>query len=202
MCTQRYPYNWSRELYQRHGETIKRYLTDTVIPILRDKIGQGGPVLLQELQQRWINHQIMNQWLEKFFMFLDRYYVKQHSLPTLAQAGLRCFHTHVYDDIKKETTAAVLGLVMDDRDGKTVDKTLVKNIVRLYEAMGTGTLDGYINDLEDPLLKSSREYNQKKREDWTHLSTPYFLIKVEGALKEEIERVNAYLNPITKSKLL
>ena len=26
MCTQRSPYNWSRELYQRHGETIENYL--------------------------------------------------------------------------------------------------------------------------------------------------------------------------------
>ncbi|GKY92196.1 hypothetical protein MPSEU_000190800 [Mayamaea pseudoterrestris] len=202
MCTQRSPFNWSRELYQRHGETIERYLTDTVLPGLRDKIGQGGPVLLQELQQRWINHQIMNKWLKKFFTYLDRYYVKHHSLPTLAQAGLRSFRTHVYEGMKNETTTAVLGLINDERDGKIVDKTLIKNIIELYENMGMGTLEAYVADVEDPLLLNTREFYQKKREDWINSSTPEYLIKAEVALEEEIERVNAYLNSSTESKLL
>ena len=38
MCTQRSPYNWSEQLYQRHGETIKNYLSSTVLPALRDKV--------------------------------------------------------------------------------------------------------------------------------------------------------------------
>ena len=35
MCTQRSPYNWSEQLYLRHGETICNYLTQTVLPALR-----------------------------------------------------------------------------------------------------------------------------------------------------------------------
>jgi cullin 1 len=93
MCTQRSPYNWSRDLYQRHGETIENYLVKTVRPALQDKVGQGGTILLTELQYRWSNHQIMNKWLKKFFTYLDRYYVKHHSLPTLSQAGLKHFKT-------------------------------------------------------------------------------------------------------------
>ena len=38
--------NWSPKLYQRHGETIDDYLTETVLPVLREKRGQGGTVLL------------------------------------------------------------------------------------------------------------------------------------------------------------
>ena len=51
----------------------------------------------------------MNKWLKKFFTYLDRYYVKHHSLPTLSQAGLRSFRTHIYDEMKEDTTAAILG---------------------------------------------------------------------------------------------
>jgi hypothetical protein len=29
----------------------------------------------------------MNQWLHKFFMYLDRYYVDHHNLPKLLDAG-------------------------------------------------------------------------------------------------------------------
>lgn len=202
MCTQRSPYNWSRELYQRHGETIERYLTTNVLPALRDKTGQGGTILLAELQQRWINHQIMNKWLKKFFTYLDRYYVKHHSLPTLSQAGLRCFRSHIYDEMKGDTTAAILALINDEREGKIIDKSLIKSIVELYENMGMGSLDAYNQDLEEPLLQSTREFYSKKREEWINESTPDYLIKAEEALKEERARVGDYLNSSSEAKIL
>eukprot|EP00567_Pseudictyota_dubia_P018843 CAMPEP_0197433824 /NCGR_PEP_ID=MMETSP1175-20131217/1629_1 /TAXON_ID=1003142 /ORGANISM="Triceratium dubium, Strain CCMP147" /LENGTH=743 /DNA_ID=CAMNT_0042962325 /DNA_START=96 /DNA_END=2327 /DNA_ORIENTATION=+ len=203
MCTQRSPYNWSRDLYLRHGETIERYLTITVLPALREKTGQGGTILLTELQHRWSNHQIMNKWLKKFFTYLDRYYVKHHSLPTLSQAGLRHFKTHVYDEMKRDTTAAILTLIDEEREGEIIDKTLVKSIVELYESMGMGTLDAYTADLEGPLLDSTREYYAKKRQEWiVSDSTPDYLIKAERALIEEKNRVADYLNPASESKLL
>jgi len=202
MCTQRSPYNWSRELYQRHGETIQRYLTDNVLPALREKTGQGGTILLSELKHRWQNHQIMNKWLKKFFTYLDRYYVKHHSLPTLSQAGLRCFRDRIYDEIKGDATAAVQGLINEEREGRIIDKSLVKSVVELYESMGMGTLDAYNADLEDPLLASTREYYAKKREDWINDSTPDYLIKAEDALDEERKRVEDYLNTSSDTKIL
>lgn len=202
MCTQRSPYNWSRELYQRHGETIERYLTTNVLPALRDKTGQGGTILLTELKHRWTNHQIMNKWLKKFFTYLDRYYVKHHSLPTLSQAGLRCFRTNIYDEMKRDTTQAILGLINDERNSQIIDKSLVKNIVELYENMGMGSLDAYNADLEEPLLNSTREYYAKKREEWINDSTPDYLIKAEEALDAERTRVADYLNTSSESKIL
>jgi len=203
MCTQRSPYNWSRDLYQRHGETIERYLTSTVLPALLEKTGQGGTILLAELYHRWSNHQIMNKWLKKFFTYLDRYYVKHHSLPTLSQAGLRHFKTHIYDEMKRDTTAAILILIDEEREGEIIDKTLVKSIVELYESMGMGTLDAYTSDLEAPLLESTREYYARKRQEWiVSDSTPDYLIKAERALIEEKNRVADYLNPASESKIL
>mmetsp|Transcript_2386 Transcript_2386/g.4333 ORF Transcript_2386/g.4333 Transcript_2386/m.4333 type:complete len:744 (-) Transcript_2386:145-2376(-) len=203
MCTQRSPYNWSRELYNRHGETIEQYLTSTVLPALREKTGQGGTILLTELQARWTNHQIMNKWLKKFFTYLDRYYVKHHSLPTLSQAGLKHFRTHIYDEMKSDTTAAILALIDEERDGEIIDKTLIKSSVELYESMGMGSLDAYAADLEAPLLDSTRAYYVKKRQEWIETdSTPDYLIKAERALNEERNRVGDYLNSASEVKLL
>jgi cullin 1 len=203
MCTQRSPYNWSRELYQRHGETIEQYLRHTVLPALQQKSGQGGTILLQELQLRWENHEIMNKWLKKFFTYLDRYYVKHHSLPTLSEAGLRNFRTHIYDAVKGDSTAAILELIQQERTGKIIDKSLVKNIVELYESMGMGSLDCYNSDLEEALLESSREYFARKQREWINVdSTPDYLLKAETCLEEEKTRVSDYLNPSTEPKLL
>ena len=203
MCTQRPPYNWSSEIYQRHGETIENYLRATVLPALRDKTGQGGTIFLTELQYRWSNHQIMNMWLKKFLTYLDRYYVKHQSLPTLSEAGLRSFRTHIYDQVKEDATTSILDLINDEREQKIIDKTLVKSIVELYESMGIGSLDTYNADFEEPLLKSTREYYIKKRQAWIDTdSTPDYLIKAEAALNEEKARVADYLNPSTEPKLL
>lgn len=203
MCTQRAPYNHSRELYQRHGETIVNYLDTKVLPALRYKASQGGTILLNELQLRWSNHQIMNKWMTKFFNYLDRFHVKHHSLPTLSQAGLKHFKEHIYDVIKGESTDAIIELIDQEREGNMIDKTLIKTNIELYENIGNGNLDSYTNDLETPLLDATRKYYAKKREEWmVSDSTPEYLIKAEKVLTEEKNRVHEYLNPASEGKLL
>uniref|UniRef100_A0A7S1VSX6 Cullin family profile domain-containing protein n=2 Tax=Grammatophora oceanica TaxID=210454 RepID=A0A7S1VSX6_9STRA len=203
MCTQRSPYNWSRELYQRHGETIENYLTTKVLPALREKHGQSGPILLAELKTRWGHHQIMNKWLKKFFVYLDRYYVKHHTLPTLSQAGLRSFRNNIYDETKSDSTAAILALINSEREGEIIDKSLIKSIVELFESMGMGSLEAYVADLETPLLESTREFYGQKRQEWIATdSTPDYLIKAEVALNDERTRVGDYLNASSETKLL
>jgi len=144
----------------------------------------------------------MNKWLKKFFTYLDRYYVKHHSLPTLIDSGLRRFQTHIYDEMKRDTTTAILGLINEEREGKIIDKSLVKSIVELYESMGMGTLDAYNADLEEALLTATREYYAKKRAFWINDSTPEYLMKAEAALNEERNRVADYLNSSSESKIL
>jgi len=210
MCTQRSPYNYSKELYVRHGETIEQYLSNTALPALQEKISMsesssssGSSVLLVELQKRWNNHQIMNKWLAKFFMYLDRYFVKHHSHPTLSQSGLKIFKTEVYDKIKASSTAAVLDMINEERENGIIDTTLLRSVVELYEAMGMGTLDAYTADLEKQFVESSRVFYAKKRDAWiVGDTTPEYLIKTEAALEEERSRVGNYLNAASEPKLL
>jgi cullin 1 len=210
MCTQRSPYNYSKELYLRHGETIKQYLVNTSLPALLEKISisesshsSGPSILLVELQKRWNNHQIMNKWLAKFFMYLDRYFVKHHSHPTLSQSGLQIFKTEVYDKVKAHATVAVLDMINEERESGIIDTTLLRSIVELYEAMGMGMLDAYTADLETQFVESTRSYYAKKRDSWiVGDTTPEYLIKTEAALEEEKNRVGKYLNPASEPKLL
>lgn len=129
--------------------------------------------------------------------------MKHHSLPTLNQAGLKQFKERIYEEIKREGTRAIIGLIDQEREGSMVDKTLIKKIVELYENIGMGNLDSYTNDLETPLLDATREYYAKKREEWIVAdSTPEYMIKAEKVLIEEKNRVHDYLNPVSEGKLL
>jgi len=200
MCTQRSPYNWSRDLYNRHGETIQTYLRDNVLPALQEECGAQ---LLKELRLRWKNHNIMNKWMMKFFSYLDRYHVKHHSLPSLHEAGLRHFKTQIYDRIKADSCTAIIELVDQHREGSMIDKDLIKNIVELFEAMGMGTLDSYCADLEEHLLNAAATYYKAQCAKWIASdSTPEYLIKAERALNEEKSRVSDYLNTESEVKLL
>lgn len=200
MCTQKAPNNWSEELYQRHGETISHYLSQTVLPSLRD---QHQEFLLRELTRRWSNHQIMNKWMQLFFMYLDRYYVIHHSLPSLLEAGLRHFKALVFDEIKRDVASAMLDLINQERDGAIIDRLLVKSCVQLFEAMGMGCLDAYTTDFEEQLLASTQEYYTRKSAEWIEGDdTPAYMVKAEQALEAERERVASYLNSASEAKLL
>ena len=200
MCTQRSPYNWSEQLYQRHGSFIEEYMRDPVVPCLKQRHDQ---FLLQELVKRGENHKIMNKWLFQFFQYLDRFYVKYHSLPLLEMAGVRKFKELVFDVIKADVCNAILALINQERDGAVIDRGLIKKCIELFESMGMGTLDVYNADLEVHLLNATREYYARKATAWIQDdSTPTYLIKTETAIDEERARVTNYLHPETEQKLI
>lgn len=155
MCIQPAPHNWSEHLYQRHHETIRSYLTAEVLPALRK---QHGQFLLEELARRWEQHELMNKWMRRFFMYLDRYYVDFHKLPRLMDSGLSLFADCVFMHVKDDVAKAVIELIRRDRSGEHVDGGLVKRCVDVYVACGMNTLDLYRNSLEAPLLQATAQY--------------------------------------------
>ncbi|KDO35014.1 hypothetical protein SPRG_01077 [Saprolegnia parasitica CBS 223.65] len=200
MCTQRTPYNWSAQLYTRHGETFTEYLRTKVLPELQN---QHDEFLLNELHRRWQNHKLMNKWMSKFFMYLDRYYVKHNALPTLAESGLNAFKSVVFEGIKKDVVDAMLELVEKEREGEIVDTTLLRNCIEVFETMGMGTLDVYVTDFEEPFIKRSTAYYATKAQTWLEGdSTPAYMIKTEDCLKSESSRVARYMHSTTEAKLL
>jgi len=200
MCTQRPPYNWSQQIYERHGETLSQYLTNRVLPALQQK---SEKFLLEELVKRGENHIMMNKWMKQFFMYLDRYYVKYHNLPSLEEAGLQHFKNLVFDEVKSSVATAILDLINTERDGTAIEHDIVRQSVMLFESMGLGRLDVYVNDFEKFLLENTKDYYTRKAESWLQNDdTPAYLVKAEKALEEEKKRVKNYLHPDTEPKIL
>lgn len=200
MCTQRSPYNFSEQLYERHGGTFDTYLENNVVPSLEKAHDE---FFLQELVTRWQNQKLMNKWMSRFFMYLDRYYVKHHSLPTLEEAGLQSFDRVVFQKVKGRVKWAMLELIEKERNGEIIDTTLMRNCVEIFEVMGMKSLDVYQNHLEKELVTESATYYERKSKIWlTEDSTPVYLQKVEEALQSERQRVARYLHKSTEPKLI
>jgi len=199
MCTQRSPNNWSEKLYQAHGETIAQYLDDKVLPALLEKHDE---YVLVEMVKRWKQHEIMDKWMRKFFMYLDRYYVKHHSHPLLKESSLEKFRTKVFLPVCHNFVAAVLSIINKEREGEVVDRHLLKDSVAVFESMKEKS-EIYREMLETPLLASSRAFYAAKAQDWINQETlQSYLIKSEAALNAERERVDNYLVAWTKPKVV
>jgi cullin 1 len=202
MCTQRHPYNWADELYERHKETIEQYLTNNALPALREKSQQACTIFLKELQRRWEDHRIMNKWLRKCFEYLDRYFVMRRNLPTLDEVALQCFRSKIFDEMRKEVTTAIVCVINEEREGTIIDKSLIKQILEIYDMMVMNTLEDYYVELEEEILKGTREYYRTKCDSWTHESTQEYLMKAECAINNERQRGTDYLNTSITTKIL
>lgn len=200
MCTQKPPYDYSEQLYNRYRDAFNYYINHRVLPALRE---HRDDVLLRELWQRWGNHKLMVRWLSRFFNYLDRYYVIRHSLHALKDVGLLAFRDLVYVEMNGRAKDAVLKLIEKEREGELIDRSLVKNILGIFIEVGMGNMDTYERDFEEHLLSETAAFYKRKAAEWINEdSCPDYMIKAEECLRLEEERVENYLHSSSKSKLL
>lgn len=200
MCTQKPPYDYSEQLYQRYKDAFNTYINDMVLPSLHE---HRDEVLLKELLKRWENHKVMVRWLSRFFNYLDRYYVLRHSLHPLKDVGLLCFRDRVYSEVKRNARAALLRQIERERDGDMIDRSLLKNILDIFIEVGMGNMDHYERDFEEVMLTETGGYYKRKAAEWINQdSCPDYMLKAEECLRLEEERVDNYLHASTKPKLL
>jgi len=199
MCTQRTPNNWSEQLYRRYGEAMNEYVARQVRPALADKT---DITLMKELLLRWSNHKIYVKWMERFFTYLDRYYVKLQSVEPLHNRGFTIFLQLVFEEVKKDTRTAILRVINQERQGESIDQDLVKGVIEMFIDLGLGSLSAYNTEFEESFLPASTDYFVRQASGWlSEDSFPEYLRKAEVALNAEEHRVTNYLHRSTQPKL-
>ncbi|CAH1441220.1 unnamed protein product [Lactuca virosa] len=207
MCTQIPPSDCSIQLYRKYCQSFKEYITSTVLPSLIEKHDE---VLLRELVRRWSNHKVMVRWLSGFFQYLDRFYTVSKDYPKLKEAGISCFHDLLYHKLEQKMTDAVISLIDQEREGKQIDRALLKNVLDIFVDIGVGQLlyegnemDYYENDFEASMLNDTAAYYSRKASKWIlEYSCPDYMLKAEECLKREKDRVSHYLYSSSEPKLL
>ncbi|KAK4265730.1 hypothetical protein QN277_026747 [Acacia crassicarpa] len=197
MCTQRDPQDYPQQLYDKYRESFEEYIASTVLPALREKHDE---FMLRELVKRWANHKIMVRWMSHSFQYLERYFIRRMSLPSLNVVGLTCFLELVYKKINGKVRDAVISLIDQDREGKHIDRALLKNVLDIFVEIG---MDCYENDFESAMLKDTSSYYSRKASNWIlEDSLPDYMLKAEECLKREEEKVAQYLHSSSVPKLL
>eukprot|EP01069_Polyplicarium_translucidae_P003742 Polyplicarium_translucidae@DN2397_c0_g1_i1.p1 len=193
MCTQKSPHNWSEELYKRYGVTIEQYLQRNVLPAL---LNLSGVALLEALRKQWECHELYTKWLERFFTYLDRFYVKLVAdARPLSERGVTLFEQTIFRPKADAIREAFLSCMADDRDGRTVDANLLRTITKMLLTFGLGSPSKYQQELEAHILPATAEYYAEHA--GASLSTETFagyLEKAHTAIEVENERCERYLH--------
>ncbi|OMO49804.1 hypothetical protein COLO4_38370 [Corchorus olitorius] len=203
MCTQTprpndsTPNDYSEQLYDKYRGAFENYIATTVLPSIEDKYNE---FMLRELVNQWVNHKVMIKWLSRFFHYLDRFFIPRRNLPTLHQVGMNCFRDLVYRVVHEKARKAIIFLIDEEREGKQIDRALLKNVLGIFVEMG---MDRYEEDFEAEMVKESGAYYSRKASSWIEEdSCPDYMIKAEESLKKEKERVTHYLDSSTETKLI
>ncbi|CAJ1446428.1 unnamed protein product [Effrenium voratum] len=175
------------------------YVQRQVLPALKDKTDIP---LMKELLHRWSNHKIYVKWMDRFFTYLDRYYVKLQSVEPLHNRGYSIFNTQVFQIVIKDTRAALLKVINQERQGEHIDQDLVKGVIEIYIDLGLNNTNLYNTEFEESFLPATTSYFVRQASGWlSEDSFPEYLRKAEAALHAEEQRCHNYLSRTTLPKL-
>jgi len=187
-------------LYDRYKRCISQYLTDRVVPSLKEKQGE---ILLTEAVKRWRDHNIVVRYMVKLFNYLDRYYTKHSNRDSLKDVGLKCYQQLVYESIKKDMAQALLDKVLKERNGESIDRSMMKDGVNLFIEMGLNSLTAYEKDFELLLFNDTSGFYKRESAKWiAEDSCPDYMRKAEDRLIQEQARAQAYLHQTTEPQLI
>lgn len=128
---------------------------------------------------------------------MDRTYVLQNSsIHSIWDMGLDLFRIHFAQNslVQKRTVDGLLALIEKERQGSTVDRGLLKSLVRML-----CDLQIYSSAFEEKFLDATNQlYKAESQRKMQELEVPEYLQHVSKRLAEENERLLHYLDSSTK----
>ena len=147
------------------------------------------------LKKRWDDHEVMVKWMQRFFQYLDRFYVEMNSITKLRDQGFKIFKEVLFKQIQENTTKAIVEVVDQQRKQLNceVDDELLKGVIKIYLTLSQDQLahDGWLPrvNLENALIEQTKKfYENRSREIMENTSLIEYLKIAEGHLEQEREK--------------
>ncbi|KAG8938767.1 hypothetical protein FRC00_014476, partial [Tulasnella sp. 408] len=175
--------------------------------------------LLRYYAKEWDRYTTGANYINRLFTYLNRHWVKRekdegrkgvYTVYTLALVQWKQnFFLHIQNKNQKLANA-VLRLIENQRNGETIDVGLVKKVVDSFVSLGLddsdsnkATFDVYKEHFETPFINATEKYYKHESESFlAENSISEYLKKAEERLKEEEDRVERYMNSITRKTLV
>ncbi|KAF8221049.1 Cullin-domain-containing protein [Tricholoma matsutake] len=175
--------------------------------------------VLRYYAAEWDRYTTGANYINRLFTYLNRHWVKRerdegrkgvYPVYTLA---LVQWKNNLFIPVQQKHTklaGAILRLIETQRNGDTIDQTLVKKVVDSFVSLGLddsdpnkACLDVYKEHFENPFIAATEIYYRQESEAFLAAnSISDYLKKAEERLKEEEDRVERYLNTQTRKVLI
>ena len=187
-------------LYKRVRKMVEDHLKEDVAPTVMNKTGDA---LLKSFQQQWDTHVILKKWVGLVFKYLDQYYTTMVHIDTTSVLMIGCFHSIIFEKKKDDLREVILANIEAERDGRSVDRAVLRAGIWLFFDMGLPTNCVYERDLEEHLIRHTRDYYKREAAKWLSQEGGQltYLRKTESRILEETRRADTLLAPTTKAPL-
>eukprot|EP00850_Spirogloea_muscicola_P010528 SM000062S19914 [mRNA] locus=s62:329855:335359:+ [translate_table: standard] len=187
-------------LYGRLQEECERHVA-VALAALAGGQSPDAIVFLSEVEAAWRDYCDQMLLIRGIALYLDRTYVLANvHARSLWDMGLQLFRKHLalVPDVEAKTVTGLLRLVEKERMGETVDRALLKHLLRMFSALGT-----YVESFERAFLEGTADfYAAEGARYMQQTDTPDYLKHVELRLHEENERCVQYLDASTRKLLI
>ncbi|KAF2668150.1 cullin-2 [Microthyrium microscopicum] len=193
------------ELYKH----LKGYLDSHLKEVQQTSRQYSGEDLLRFYIREWKRYTTAAGFNNNLFRYLNRHWVKREmdegkkNVYDIYTLHLVRWKENMFVQTNSTVMEAVLKLVEKQRNGETIEHSMIKTLVQSFVSLGLdetdstkGNLDVYKTYFEKPFLDATGQYYARESKQFlAENSVVEYMKKAEARLDEEKERVDLYLLP-------
>ncbi|KAI8898915.1 Cullin [Globomyces pollinis-pini] len=195
---------------------LKKHVASHLTNLATQSTGLADDSLLFYYSRQWASFTTSAKVLHNLFQYLNRMWIKrvlEESGPGVSDINTTClilWRDHFFKPLHDRLLPSKLKLILRERHGETIDKSLLSKIIESCVTLGINDLDSKVSTLdvykkyfEESFITATETFYQAESETFIGANPiTEYMKKAETWLAEEEDRVKSYLHPSTRDLLV